>query len=118
MNEIITANIEGKMNDNYKYFDKIIIKECSERLFRGHNLNEEQSSKFRIIKCPGLIILISNEPKHEIKERLIKINKSVEDTVKKVEINKISRIIAKIYKCINYTKIDEYEVEEEINKKI
>ena len=42
--EIITANIEGKRNDNYNCFDKIIIKECGDRLFRGHNLNEDQSS--------------------------------------------------------------------------
>ena len=58
-------------------------------------------------------MLISNEPAHEIKERIIKINKSVEDTKKKVEINKISRIIEKIFTCINYAKIDEFEVEEE-----
>ena len=59
-------------------------------------------------------MLISNEPAHEIKERLIKINKTVEDTKKKVEVNKISRIIEKILTCINYAKIEECEVEEEI----
>ena len=112
--EIITANIEGKRNDNYNCFDKIIIKECGDRLFRGHNLNEDQSSKLRRIKCPGLIVLISNESAHEIKERIIKINKTVEDTKKKVEVNKISRIIEKILTCINYAKIEECEVEEEI----
>ena len=74
--EIITANIEGKRTDNYNYFDKIITKECGDRLFRGHNLNEDQSSKLRRIKCPGLIVLISNEPAHEIKERILKINKA------------------------------------------
>ena len=41
MKEIITANIERKRNDNYNCFDKIIIKECGDRLFRGHNLNED-----------------------------------------------------------------------------
>ena len=114
LKEIITANIEGKRNDNYNCFDKIIIKECGDRLFRGHNLNEDQSSKLRRIKCPGLIVLIFNEPAHEIKERIIKINKAVEDTKKKVEVNKISRIIEKILTCINYAKIEECEVEEEI----
>ena len=74
--EIITANIEGKRNDNYNCFDKIIIKEYDDRLFRGHILNEDQSSKLRRIKFSGLIVFISNEPAHEIKERIIKINKA------------------------------------------
>ena len=56
--EVIVENIEGKKNDSYEYFDKIIMKECSDRLYRGHNLNEAQSNKLRRIKCPGLIVLI------------------------------------------------------------
>ena len=38
--EIITANIERKKNDNYKYFDKIIIEECGDRLYKGHKIND------------------------------------------------------------------------------
>ena len=79
------ANSRTKNNDIYEYFDKIIMKECSDRLYRGNNLNEAQSSKLRRIKCPGLIVLISNEPAHEKKERIIKINKcwEVEEEKKK-----------------------------------
>ena len=60
-----------------------IINEFGNRLFRGYNLTEVQSSKLRRIKYPGLIISISNESEHQIKERIIKINKSVEDINKK-----------------------------------
>ena len=60
-----------------------MIKEFGNRLFRTHNLNEVQSTKLRRIKYPGLIMPISNESEHQIKERIIKINKSVEEIKKK-----------------------------------
>ena len=82
-----------------------MIKEFVNRLFRGHNLNEVQYSKLRRIKYSGLIVPILNELEHQIRERIIKINKSVEDIKKKIEFNKISRIMEKILICINYAKI-------------
>ena len=41
-----------------------IIKEFGNRLFRGYNLTEVQSSKLRRIKYPGLIMPILNESEH------------------------------------------------------
>ena len=111
-------NIQGKIKDKYTFFDEAIAKECGERLYRGQYVDENQAQKLRKIKSPGLIVLISNEPTHEIKERLIKMKRTNDKEKKDEEIKRISRIIEKIETCIKYAISDEAEIDEEvINKK-
>ena len=114
----IVDNIQGKIKDKYTFFDEAIAKECGERLYRGQYVDENQAQKLRKIKSPGLIVLISNEPTHEIKERLIKMKRTNDKEKKDEEIKRISRIIEKIETCIKYAISDEAEIDEEvINKK-
>ena len=92
------------------FFDEVIAKECGERLYRGQYVDENQAQKLRKIKSPGLIVLISNEPTHEIKERLIKMKRTNNREKKDEEIKRINRIIEKIETCIMYAVSDEAEI--------
>lgn len=68
--QVIIKNIENNFQTSYDEFDALMAKESTERLYKGHNVNIEEAKKLRKIKSPGLIVLISNEPKHEIKQRI------------------------------------------------
>ena len=60
------------VEENYEEFDKLIDFESFSRLYKNHNPNLDEVKGLRCIKSPDLVVLISNEPTHEIKQRLIK----------------------------------------------
>ena len=66
----------------------------------------------RKIKSPGLIVLISNEPIHEINQRLTVYIKNKNE--KTNEYNKSKQIIEQILTIKEYIKINEEEIEEDI----
>ena len=73
--ENIVKIIENNDYSGQNEIDKLINTESFNRLYKGHSLNEEESKKLNLIKSPGLIVLISNEPTHEIRERIINFQK-------------------------------------------
>ena len=110
--EIIVKNIENNSSETYEEFDKKLALESSNRLYKGHELNIEESKKLRRIKAPGLIVLLSNEPTHEIKQRLETYIKNKNE--KRIEFDKSKDIIEKLLVIEEYIKIKEEEIEEDI----
>ena len=113
---VILNNIEKKTNTSVEEFDKLLSEEYSERLFRNHEINKEIVKKLKIVKSPSLITIISNEPEHEIRARLVKYNNTT-DTEKKDDIrNKIIEKILKIKIAIEYLKNHNDNNDNDINK--
>ena len=50
--------------------DELLKDEYCERIYRNHHLNKEEMKKLKKIKSPSIILLISNEPEHEIAEKI------------------------------------------------
>ena len=97
--EAINKNIKD-IDDNHESLDKIIDTECFSRLYKNHALDLDEIKKLRCIKSPGLLVLISNEPIHEFKQRLIKFYRAEEDNIN--EYNKMLKIIIKLYNIQEY----------------
>ena len=97
--EAINKNIKD-IDDNHESLDKIIDTECFSRLYKNHVLDLDEIKKLRYIKSPGLLVLISNEPIHEFKQRLIKFYRAEEDNIN--EYNKMLKIIIKLYNIQEY----------------
>ena len=66
----------------------------------------------KIIKSPGLLVLLSNEPTHEIKQRIIKYKRKEEN--KEEELNKIKTIIGKLITIYYFTEIEELDHRNEL----
>ena len=81
--EVIVENIEKKKISSLLEMDELLKDEYCERIYRNHNLNKDEMKKLKKIKSPSVILLISNEPEHEIAEKIKKYNKE------KVEENKL-----------------------------
>ena len=58
--------------------DELLKDEYCERIYRNHHLNKDEMKKLKKIKSPSIILLISNEPEHEIAEKIKKYNKEKE----------------------------------------
>ena len=113
LKEKIQKNIDNNIEDSYEIFDKLISIEKTNRLYKGHVLNLEESKKLRIIKSPGLIVLISNEPIHEVNQRLTAYIKNKKE--KENEYIKSKKIIEQIFAINEYIKsYNDEEVEEDI----
>lgn len=110
--EKIIQNIENNIDNSYEEFDKLLSIESTNRLYKGHEINIGESKKLRKIKSPGLIVLISNEPIHEINQRLTAYIKNKNE--KTNEYNKSKQIIEQILTIKEYIKINEEEIEEDI----
>ena len=105
----IIKNIENNIENSYEEFDKLLSIESTNRLYKGHEINIEESKNLRKIKSPGLIVLISNEPIHEINQRL---NAYVKDGKEKMnEYEKSKRIIEQILTIKEYISINDEEIE-------
>ena len=115
--DIVKEKIEKNLtvvDENHEEFDKLIDLESFSRLYKNHNPNPEEIKRLRCIKSPCLLVLISNEPTHEIRQRLINYYRKDEDN--SVEFNKMLNIILKIYTIQNYINISNNEtLDEEIN---
>ena len=58
--------------------NELLKDEYCERIYRNHHLNKEEMKDLKKIKSPRIILLISNEPEHEIAEKIKKYNKEKE----------------------------------------
>lgn len=111
--EKIEKNITN-VNENQEELDKLIDFESFTRLYKNHEPNPEEIKRLRCIKSPGLLVLISNEPTHEIKQRLINYYRKEEDNEK--EFNKMLILILKICTIQQFINISNNEItDEEIN---
>ena len=118
LKNIIVDNIEGKADTSIDEMDKLINEEYSERLFRNHTVDENIVKKLRRIKSPSLITLISNEPEHEIKSRILKYERVKEKEKQKKIKDKIIQKILKIKTAIEYIQNYQDNEESDINKNI
>ena len=98
--EIIVDNIEKNKTSNLKEFEAILINEYTERLYRNHIINNEIAQKLKKVKSPSLIILLSNEPEYEIKQKInkllnVKEQEKIDDIKMKMvqKVNKIKSVI-------------------------
>ena len=90
--------------------------EYCERIYRNHMVNNEEMGQLKKIKSPGIIILISNEPEHEIKEKLKKYYKE-KNPERKIQFkNKIENKILKMKTLIEFIKSHEYDYDNDINE--
>ena len=73
-----------------------MINEYTERLYRNHIINNEIAQKLKKVKSPSLIILLSNEPEHEIKQKINKLLNVKEqekiDDIKMKMVQKVNKI--------------------------
>ena len=96
--------------------DELLKDEYCERIYRNHHLNKEEMKKFKKIKSPSIILLISNEPEHEIAEKIKKYNKE-KDKENKIQIKeKIEYKILKMKALIEFIKNYENDYDNDINK--
>ena len=102
--ELIIDNIEKKTTSTLKEFDLALANECTERLYKNTKIDKENATKLKKVKSPSLIILLSNEPEHEIKEKLIKLYREKDPEKKKYIENKMITKIIKIKTAIEYAK--------------
>ena len=96
--------------------DELLKDEYCERIYRNHHLNKEEMKKLKKIKSPSIILLISNEPEHEIAEKIKKYNKE-KDKENKIQIKeKIEYKILKMKALIEFIKNYENDYDNDINK--
>ena len=110
------------VDEKYEEFDKLIDFESFSRLYKNHKPNLDEIKRLRCIKSPGLLVLISNEPTHEIKHRLIKYYRKEYDNL--IEFNKMLNLILKLFtfqqfinisnKEINYNEDEDSQLEKKI----
>ena len=114
--ENIVDNIEKRKISSLSEMDKLMENEYCERIYRNHMVNNEEMGQLKKIKSPGIIILISNEPEHEIKEKLKKYYKE-KNPERKIQFkNKIENKILKMKTLIEFIKSHEYDYDNDINK--
>lgn len=104
VSELIVDNIEKKTTSTLKELDLALANEFAERLYKNTHIDKQRVVKIKKAKSPSLIILLSNEPEHEIKERLIKYYKEKDQEKKEKHKNKIIIKINKIKTAIEYIK--------------
>ena len=116
INELIVNNIEGKKNTKLIELDVALKDEKIERIFRNHNIKKEIVNNLKKVKSPSIILLISNEPEHEIKQKIsLYINE--EDIEKKDKYKrKINNLILKLKLIIEYIKNYKIIDDNDINK--
>ena len=85
INELIVNNIEGKKNTKLIELDVALKDEKIERILRNHNIKKEIVNNLKKVKSPSIILLISNEPEQEIKQK-ISLYIIEEDIEKKINI--------------------------------
>ena len=83
VSELIVDNIEKKTTSTLKELDLALANEFAERLYKNTHIDKQRVIKIKKAKSPSLIILLSNEPEHEIKERLIKYYKEKDQEKKR-----------------------------------
>jgi len=102
--EIIVDNIEKNKTSNLKEFEAILINEYTERLYRNHIINNEIAQKLKKVKSPSLIILLSNEPEHEIKQKINKLlNVKEQEKIDDIKMKKVQKV-NKIKSAIEFIK--------------
>ena len=102
--EIILDNIEKNKTSNLKEFDTILTNEYTERLYRNHIIQNEIAQKLKKVKSPSLIILLSNEPEHEIKQKINKLlNEEDQEKINDIKM-KIVQKVNKIKSAIEFIK--------------
>ena len=106
----IIKNTNNEIEDSFEEFDKLLALESFNRLYKGHEINLEESQKLRIINSPGLIVLISNEPIHELKQRIKLVLKKNDEK----EYRKIKNILNKLYTIKEYAETNDDYIEEQI----
>ena len=94
--KMIIDNIEKKKVSDIEEMNDIMEEEYTERLFRGHNADNNSIKKLRKVKSPSMILLISNEPEHEVKERIYKYYSTKEKTKRDDLKNKLIYKICKM----------------------
>ena len=116
INELIVNNIEGTKKSNLKELDEALKDEKIERIFRNHNIKKEIVNNLKKVKSPSIIILISNEPEHEIKQKIVQYITEEETEKKNMYKDKINNIISKLKVIIEYIKNYKVIDDNDINK--
>ena len=114
--EIIVDNIEKRKVSSLSEMDELLKDEYCERIYRNHHLNKEEMKKLKKIKSPSIILLISNEPEHEIAEKIKKYNKEKEEENKIQIKEKMEYKILKMKTLIDFIKNYENDYDNDINK--